>query len=61
MINVKLMALLAIVALAGIGLAVLAMPQTPEALAQDNMTAGNQTGNMTDAGSGNISGVFDVG
>jgi hypothetical protein len=43
----------------GVGFAVPAMPLITEVSAQGNMTV-NQTGNWTDAGSGNISGVFNT-
>jgi len=51
--------LLALVAFVGIGMAVAMVPVTTEVLAQDNMTyMGNMTGNMTDMGSGNTSGLL---
>jgi hypothetical protein len=55
--KLTMMALIVMVAFVGVGFAVPALPMITEVSAQGNMT-GNQTGNWTDAGSGNISGVF---
>jgi hypothetical protein len=54
--NIKMMALVVMVAFIGIGFAVAAIPLITEVSAQGNMT-GNMTGNYTDTGggSGNIS------
>jgi hypothetical protein len=59
MVNTKVIALVVMVALIGIGAATLTMPMIAEVSAQGNAT-GNQTGNYTDAsaGSGNISGMM---
>ncbi len=58
--KITMMALVVVmIAFIGIGFAVPALPMNTEVLAQGNMT-GNQTGNWTDAGSGNISGVFNT-
>jgi hypothetical protein len=59
MANIKMLALVVIVALIGLGAATLTTPATLEVSAQGNMT-GNQTGNYTETGSGNISGVFQL-
>jgi hypothetical protein len=48
-----------IIAFVGIGFAVPSMPLITEVSAQGNAT-GNQTRDWTDAGSGNISGVFNT-
>jgi hypothetical protein len=59
MASISSMMLLALVAFVGIGMAVAMVPVTTEVLAQDNMTyTGNMTGNMTDMGSGNTSGLL---
>ena len=59
MTSISSMMLLALVAFVGIGMAVAMVPVTTEVLAQDNMTyTGNMTGNMTDTGSGNTSGLL---
>ena len=59
MASISSMMLLALVAFVGIGMAVAMVPVTTEVLAQDNMTyMGNMTGNMTDMGSGNTSGLL---
>jgi hypothetical protein len=55
--KITMMAL--VVALIGIGFVVPALPLITEVSAQGNMT-GSQTGNWTDAGSGNISGVLNT-
>ena len=57
--NITMMAVAVMVAFIGIGFAVPALPLITEVSAQGNMT-GNQTGNWTEAGSGNISGVFNT-
>jgi hypothetical protein len=57
--NITMMAVVVMVAFIGVGFAVPALPMITEVSAQGNMT-GNQTGNLTDAGSGNISGVFNT-
>jgi hypothetical protein len=59
MANIKMLALVVIVALIGLGAATLTTPATLEVSAQGNMT-GNQTGNYTETGSGNISGVLNL-
>jgi len=56
MANIKMLALVVIVALIGLGAATLTTPAILEVSAQGNMT-GNQTGNYTDTGSGNVSGL----
>lgn len=65
MVNTKIIALVAILALAGSAASMLAIPaMITEVSAQGNMT-GNMTGNYTEggnmtAGSGNISGITNV-
>jgi hypothetical protein len=60
MVNLKMIAIVAIAALVGLGGAALAFPMDLEVSAQGNET-GNMTGNYTDSSlseSGNISGAF---
>ena len=58
--KITMMAIVVVmIAFVGIGFAVPPVPLINEVSAQGNMT-GNQTGNWTDAGSGNISGVFNT-
>jgi hypothetical protein len=52
--KITMVALVVMVAFMGIGFTVTAVPLITEVSAQGNATA-NQTGNWTDAGSGNVS------
>lgn len=54
MLNTKIMASVIVLALIGFGVITIVIP-LPEVSAQGNMT-GNQTANITDVGSGRISG-----
>jgi hypothetical protein len=62
MVNLKMIAIVAIVALVAFGGSMLVLPLDMKVTAQGNAT-GNQTGNYTDpsmAESGNVSGIFDL-
>jgi hypothetical protein len=56
MVNMIMMAMLVMISLVGLGAVTMMMPVVSEVTAQGNMTV-NITGNMTDAGSGNVSGM----